>query len=92
MPAKLSDGLFIAVDSNGEVCCGANRSGPKLYIHESVAKKKAGKGGMVFKVTNNDVTCVWFEPKTFFLNERHEISEEKCRGCSGGGCRVCGYD
>lgn len=69
---RLSDGLYIAVRRDGTVANGVNHSGPKLYVHQSVAQKKAGKGGMVFRVTNNEVTCVWFEPKTFFLNEQHE--------------------
>lgn len=69
----LSDGLFIAVRKDGTVANGANSSGPKLYVYQSVAQRKAGPGGMVFKVTNNEVTCVWFEPKTFFLNEKHEL-------------------
>lgn len=52
MPARRSfaDGVYIAVDKDGFVCNGANRSGPKLYVHESVARKKAGSEGKVFLV------------------------------------------
>lgn len=46
MSSKLSDGLFIAVDANGEVCTGANHGGPKLYVLEKVAVKKARRQGL----------------------------------------------
>lgn len=76
--SKLSDGLYIAIDENGEVCCGANRSGPKLYVYESVAIKKAtrrGRQGRVYRVDESGLTLVYpkVEPRTFFLNERHEL-------------------
>lgn len=82
MPSRLSDGLFIAVDVNGEVCCGTGRAGIKLYVHQSVAVKKAGLGGKVYRVDERGVTLVWPEAKTFFLNERHELPvEEMCKYC-----------
>lgn len=56
---KLSDGYYIAVWDDGTVAQGANNSGPKLYVHEKFAIKKAGKGGRVFLVTDKTVTQVW---------------------------------
>lgn len=75
MSSRLSDGLFIAVDRNGEVCCGTGRAGTKLYVHKTVAVKKAGLGGKVYRVTESSVELVWPEARTFFLNERHEIRD-----------------
>jgi hypothetical protein len=77
MASKLSDGLFIAIDSNGEVCTGANSSGVKLYVYESVAIKKAGLGGKVYRVDEKAVSLIWPVAKTFFLNEQHEL----CSAC-----------
>ncbi len=70
---KLSTGLYIAVNSNGTVCVGANNAGPKLYCYENFAIKKAGLGGKVYRVTDTGVTLVWPVAKTFFLNEQHEL-------------------
>lgn len=81
MASKLSDGLFIAIDRNGEVCAGANSSGVKLYVYEKVAIKKAGLGGKVYRVDEKTVSLIWPVPKTFFLNEQHEIQDEKCKYC-----------
>lgn len=81
---ELQTGLYIAVNKVGEVCRG-HRTGPKLYIHEKVAIRKAGQGGKVFLVTDNQVTQIYpFRPKTFFLNERHEIRDDKCKVCLDG--------
>ncbi len=88
MGSKLSDGLFIAIDRNGEVCTGANHGGPKLYVYEKVAIKKAGKDGKVYKVDEGGVTLIWpvLVPKTFFLNEQHEIRDEVCSACGSSSC------
>lgn len=73
--SRLSDGLYIAVNVNGEICCGANRSGPKLYVYESVAIKKANRNGpgKVYRVDETGITQTYPVAKTFFLNERHEL-------------------
>jgi hypothetical protein len=46
----LKKGLHIAIDTNGEVCRGANQAGPKLYTSQKVAEKKAGLGGSVYRI------------------------------------------
>lgn len=93
MGSKLSDGLFIAIDNNGEVCTGANHGGPKLYVYEKVAIKKAGLLGKVYKVDEKGVTLVWPVAKTYFLNEKHELPTiqesdrvEVCSACGKAGC------
>lgn len=104
MPAKLSDGLFIAIDRNGEVC-GPHQGGTKLYTYIGTAVKRAGKGGRVYRVDEGTVTLVWPEPKTFFLNERHELPPASSSRCSCGddpcyricccgksGCYMCTED
>lgn len=94
MPSKLSDGLYIAVDKNGEVCCGANRSGPKLYVYESVAVKKAKAGGKVYRIDESGIKQIWPVAKTFFLNERHEIRDEElfCTACGRDKSRCSNFD
>jgi hypothetical protein len=90
MSSKLSDGLFIAIDRNGEVCTGANSSGVKLYVYESVAIKKAGLGGKVYRVDEKTVSLIWPVAKTFFLNEQHELprrkKDEECSACGSTSC------
>jgi len=46
------EGLFLAVKASGFVGNGGSNGsgGPKLYIHESVAVKKAGPGGSVYRI------------------------------------------
>lgn len=78
MPSKLSDGLFIAIDANGEVCTGAGTAGPKLYVYEKVAIKKAGPGGKVFRVDEKATSLIWPVAKTFFMNEQHELPPRRC--------------
>ena len=71
--SKFSDGFYVAVHKDGSVGQGANRGGPKLYVYENMAIRKAGKGGKVYFVSDTQVTQVWPVAKTFFLNERHEL-------------------
>lgn len=52
---RLDDGLFIAVDRDGNVIHGTV-NGPKLYVNAGVARRWAGEGGTVYMVTTMGIT------------------------------------
>lgn len=78
-------GLYVAVTAKGFVANGGSSgsSGPKLYIHEGTAVRKAGPGGTVFRLKLTEYGMVVER----VVGPRVSVNQS----ASPDACRLCGF-
>lgn len=70
---------------------------PKVYTTVRAARSRVKGGGYVLRVTDKGVELVaeYLQPKTFFLNEQHELPpapptppviQDECSACGDARC------